>query len=110
MKLLIFVLNKVEKLEPVLNRFEHAGIRGATVLESKGMARALENYYDGSFLGSLRATLEPGREENRTIFAVLPDEDVSKAVQAIEQEIGSLNAPGSGIVFTLPVDFAKGIQ
>ena len=43
MKLLVFVLDKVENLEPVLNKFEHIGIRGATILESKGMARALES-------------------------------------------------------------------
>ena len=28
MKLLVFVLDKVENLEPVLNKFEHIGIRG----------------------------------------------------------------------------------
>lgn len=50
MKLLVFVLDKVENLEPVLNKFEHIGIKGATILESKGMARALESYFDGSFL------------------------------------------------------------
>ena len=33
MKLLVFVLDKVENLEPVLNKFEHIGIRGATILE-----------------------------------------------------------------------------
>lgn len=110
MKLLVFVLNKVEKLEPVLNKFEHIGIRGATVLESKGMAMALENYFDGSFIGSLRAVMEPDREENRTVFAVLKDEDVQKAVDAIEEVAGSFSAPNSGIVFTLPVDFVKGIR
>ena len=34
MKMLIFVLNRVEKLEPALNKLEHAGLRGATVLSS----------------------------------------------------------------------------
>ena len=72
--MLIFVLNRVEKLEPALNKLEHAGLRGATVLSSRGMAMTLDKYCDGSFLGSLRAMMEPDREENRTVFMVLKDE------------------------------------
>ena len=79
--MLIFVLNRVEKLEPALNKLEHAGLRGATVLSSRGMAMTLDKYCDGSFLGSLRAMMEPDREENRTVFMVLKDEDVERAVQ-----------------------------
>ena len=101
--MLIFVLNRVEKLEPALNKLEHAGLRGATVLSSRGMAMTLDKYCDGSFLGSLRAMMEPDREENRTVFMVLKDEDV-------EEVAGSFNTPNSGIAFTLPVDFVKGIQ
>ena len=110
MKMLIFVLNRVEKLEPALNKLEHAGLRGATVLSSRGMARTLDKYCDGSFLGSLRAMMEPDREENRTVFMVLKDEDVERAVAAVEEVAGSFNTPNSGIAFTLPVDFVKGIQ
>ena len=55
--MLIFVLNRVEKLEPALNKLEHAGLRGATVLSSRGMAMTLDKYCDGSFLGSLRAMM-----------------------------------------------------
>ena len=105
--MLIFVLNRVEKLEPALNKLEHAGLRGATVLSSRGMAMTLDKYCDGSFLGSLRAMMEPDREENRTGFMVLKDED---AVAAVEEVAGSFNTPNSGIAFTLPVDFVKGIQ
>lgn len=110
MKVLVFVLNRVEKLEPVLDRLEHDGLRGATVLSSRGMAMTLDQYCDGSFLGSLRAMMEPDREENRTVFMVLKDEDVARAVAAVESVAGSFEAPNSGIVFTMPVDFVKGIQ
>lgn len=110
MKLLFFVLNRVEKLEPVLNKLEHLGLRGATVLESRGMAMTLGNYFDGSFIGSLRAVMEPDREENRTVFMVLKDEDVPKAVAGIEEVAGNFNTPNSGIVFTVPLDFVKGVQ
>ena len=108
--MLIFVLNRVEKLEPALTKLEHAGLRGATVLSSRGMAMTLDKYCDGSFLGSLRAMMEPDREENRTVFMVLKDEDVERAVAAVEEVAGSFNTPNSGIAFTLPVDFVKGIQ
>ncbi len=37
MKLLILILNKVEKLEEVLEGFLEIGITGATVIESSGM-------------------------------------------------------------------------
>ena len=110
MKMLIFVLNRVEKLEPALNKLEHAGLRGATVLSSRGMAMTLDKYCDGSFLGSLRAMMEPDREENRTVFMVLKDEDVERAVAAVEEVAGSFNTPNSGIAFTLPVDLVKAIQ
>ena len=63
-----------------------------------------------SYLGSLRAMMEPDREENRTVFMVLKDEDVERAVAAVEEVAGSFNTPNSGIAFTLPVDFVKGIQ
>ena len=105
--MLIFVLNRVEKLEPALNKLEHAGLRGATVLSSRGMAMTLDKYCDGSFL---RAMMEPDREENRTVFMVLKDEDVERAVAAVEEVAGSFNTPNSCIAFTLPVDFVKGIQ
>ena len=71
----------------------------------------LDKYCDGSFLGSLRAMMEPDREENRTVFMVLKDEDVERAVAAVEEVAGQLQyPPNSGIAFTLPVDFVKGIQ
>ena len=110
MKLLVFVLNDIGKLEPVLQKLEHAGIHGATILSSKGMAMALENYFGGSFLGSLRAVLEPDREENRTVFLVIKDELLQTAVNAIEAAAGSFDEPNSGIMFTVPIDFMKGIK
>ena len=35
LKLLVFVLDKVENLEPVLNKFEHIGIKGATIWRAR---------------------------------------------------------------------------
>lgn len=109
MKLLVLILNKVEELEHLLEKMERSGIRGATILSSRGMAMALENYMDGSFLGSLRAVMEPAREENRTILMALSEEKVPVALSVISEVI-DLDAPNTGVVFTLPIDFIKGIK
>lgn len=41
MKLLVFVLNKEEYLEDVLEAYVEAGIPGATIIDSEGMGRFL---------------------------------------------------------------------
>lgn len=109
MKLVVFVLNRTEHLEEILGRLESMGVRGATILHSRGMAMALENYFDGDFVGSLRAELEPERKENRTVFAVMPDALVPQALDAVEEIAGSFDSPNSGIAFSLPVGDVRGI-
>ncbi|MEG1932068.1 MAG: hypothetical protein RR075_03050, partial [Pygmaiobacter sp.] len=93
----------------LLEQLERHNVRGATILSSRGMAMALENYMDGSFLGSLRAVMEPGREENRTILMALSNEQIPIALEVID-EIIDLDKPNSGIVFTLPIDYIKGVK
>lgn len=112
MKLLVLVLNKVELLDELLEGFAKERISGATILNSLGMAHELyqSGYEDDSFLGSLRALLEPEHEESRTVFAVLKEEEVDKAIRVIEGVVGDLSQPDTGIVFTLPVDFIKGAK
>lgn len=112
MKLLVFVLNRVEYLDEVLEGFAEQKIGGATIFHSLGMARELYHagHEDDGFLGSLRAFLDPDREESRTIFTVVEDGQVERAVEVIESVVGDLSKPDTGIVFTLPVDFIKGIR
>lgn len=110
MKLLVFVLNQVELLPAVLRKLEYAGLRGATILQSRGMAMTLSKSFGGSFLGSLYAMMDPDRDENKTVFMVLKDEEVRKAIELIESEAGDFDKPNTGILFTVPVDFTKGIR
>jgi len=113
MKLLVFVLNNTEKLESFLTEFAYAGIGGATVLSSTGMARVLTSHDDNEedipLFNALRSLLNPEREKSNTIFTVLPDEQVPTAIETIERVVGDLNNKDTGIVFTLPIDFVKGL-
>lgn len=40
---------------------------------------------------------------------VLNHEDVEHAVQIIEKNVGNLDEPNTGVVFTVPVSYVKGI-
>lgn len=110
MKLMVIILNKVEALEELLQTFGDCGINGATILSSTGMARQLmgDDDSDIHFLGSLRALLNPEREENKTVLVVLKDDQVSVAREAVAKVLGDLSKPDTGILFTVPVDFIEG--
>ena len=112
MRVLVLVLNKVDKLEDILSEFLAAEISGATVLTSTGMARVLSGREDDEeipLFGSIRAFLNPAHRESRTVFAVMREEQVPVAIEAIEKVLGDLSRKDLGIVFTLPIDMVKGI-
>lgn len=108
MKLLVFVLNKEELLEDVLEAFVEAGITGATILDSEGMGRFLT--YEVPLFADFREFMKGNKPYNKTIFSVVEKEQKIKRLQELLEKIcGSLSEPGTGILFTLPVDYAKGL-
>ncbi len=111
MKLMVFILNKVDALEMFLCRLAEEGIRGATILSSTGMARALQNFGNDSFsfFSSLRTILDPEQNENRTILIVVKDEQVQTVLDVINETVGELSQPNTGITFTLPLDMLSGM-
>lgn len=112
MRLLVFVLYHHEKLDELLTELEKSGIRGATILESTGMAKVLHHDEEEelTFLSSLRGLLNPSREKSNTILTVIRDEQLNTAVNAIERVVGDLHKKNAGIVFSLPLDFVKGLS
>jgi nitrogen regulatory protein PII len=108
LRLLFFVLNKTEKLDEVLSEFANNNINGATVIESVGMARVLNNK-DLPMLASLRAFLNPERKQNYVIFTVIKNNQLEKIVEIIESVVGDLSQKDTGIVFSLPVDYTRGM-
>lgn len=110
MKLMIFVLNKVDVLNFLLEDFSKAGIKGATIINSTGMAMTLSRLENSFIGGSLRAFFEIDRDDNRTILAVIQDDQVEVVRQVIKDVVGDLSLPNTGILFTVPIDFVEGIR
>lgn len=110
MKLLVFVLNKVEKLDKLLNEFGNQKISGATILNSKGMAHELLSNHELGWVGSFVQLLDPHKEENKTIFMVVKEEKIPHIIEIIEDIVGSLEKPDTGILFTVPVDYVSELK
>ncbi len=111
MKLMVIILNKLDSLEYLLEGLSAAGIGGATIIESSGMAMTLSKL-DSSFVSSSLKALfsSDGNEDNRTIFSVIRDDQLDIARKVIYSTVGDLSLPNTGVVFTLPIDFAEGIR
>lgn len=109
MQVFVFVLNRTEHLEHLLQTFSDRGFTGATVLDSKGMARILHSEDEMPIFYGLRAILEPERRSSKTIFMVLPDERVEEARKIVNEVTGGLEHPDSGIMFAIPLTMVEGL-
>ncbi len=108
MKLLVFVLNNEEFLDEVLSAYVEAGIPGATVLDSEGMGRYLT--YEVPLFADFKEFMKGNKPYNKTILSVLQDDKaVPRLKKLLDRITGGLEQPGTGILFSLPVDYAVGL-
>ncbi|WP_026895364.1 hypothetical protein [Clostridiisalibacter paucivorans] len=110
MQVLVCVINKHNCLESILQNFIDEGITGATIIDSIGMARVLNDTDLNNLpaFGSIRMILNESRPFNKTIFVVLENKQVDIAINCIKKEVGDINDPGVGILFTIPVNHVEG--
>lgn len=106
---LFLVLHKIEVLDELLSELNNAGIRGATVLHSIGMAHELHTYEDTHAISSLRALFSSSKNENRTIFMVMDNDKIDTAKKIINNVVGDLSKPDTAILFATPCLFTEGL-
>ena len=107
MKLMVIILNKTDALEYLLEGLSASGIRGATIIDSSGMAETLSKLGSSMISASLRA-LFSGDEENKTIISVIKNNQLDSARKVVYNTVGDLSQPNTGILFTIPIDFVEG--
>ncbi len=108
MKLLVFILNNEELMEEVLEAYVEAGVAGATILDSEGMGRFLT--YEVPLFVGFKEFMKGNKPYNKTILSVIRNESViDKLKKLIDEIVGGLENPGTGIMFTVPVDWATGL-
>ena len=111
-QLLVMVLDDPALLDRVLEAWLNAGVSGLTVLDSTGVEGARERADRKdlpTFLGYCRL-LHADQHGHYTLFTVADAETIQRVVPATEAIVGDLNAPRTGILFTLPVNQVWGLD
>mgnify|MGYP001115886979 CR=1 FL=1 len=111
MQMFVLVLNREEYLDPILERMLEADIGGATILDSTGMMRVLdEDNVDLPMMGVLRHFFSPERKRSKTMFTLLEDNTIPRLMGIINDVTGGLDKPDTGIAFALPTTFVEGVK
>ncbi|WP_312642792.1 hypothetical protein [Hydrogenoanaerobacterium sp.] len=106
MHALFIVLNDTDYLDDILAGLVQAGVTGATILESQGMAGFMMDNDKASLsmANMFKSFLTSARPFNKTIFTVLEsDALLDKAVAAVRQTLGEEARPGTGMMFSVPI-------
>lgn len=107
-KLVFIVLNKIELYDKLIIALNDAGFHG-TSMNTAGFAQELAKNEDSHIIAAWRAFMTAGRTENKTIFTVIKADKLSQLKKTVKNVIGDLSEPDTGIMFSVPVDFAEGL-
>ncbi|MDD3920510.1 MAG: hypothetical protein PHO41_05000 [Eubacteriales bacterium] len=112
MQLFVLITNEVDSINPLLSTLMQKGVTGATVVDCKGMLTSLsQSSVDAPpIFGSLRRFIDPERESGKMLFVVLRDEQLSIVRGAVHKQLGDLDRPNRGVMFTIPVMSVEGVK
>ena len=86
-----------------------AGVPGATVLDSTGLGRTLAE--EVPLFAEVQESMRGIKPANRVLFSLVSGEDtVRRLEKLLEKACGDLSVPGNGLLFSVPVDYARGLR
>jgi len=106
-KLAVIIMDERELLDDLLMGFVDIGVKGATVLDSRGMGEIVRQ--DIPIFTGL-ASLFPETSGSVTVVSVVEESFVSKVFDLANEVVGQLDRPNSAICFSLPVDQFRGLK
>lgn len=105
---MIMVLNKTECLDTLLADLIDHNIRGATIIDSTGMAKAAEDFEILDFFSSFNMNSGQERRSNKTLFLALEDDKIQTAIDIIDSAVGGIENPDTCFLMVLPLLLVKG--
>jgi len=106
-ELLVCIVKDHHQVEEILTGFLELGLRGATVVDGRGMGQILST--DVPIFAGFKALFPGGTAGTYLIFSVVQAEIVEDAISLAEEICGDFRKAGTGFVFTLPVQRVRGL-
>lgn len=107
----VLVLNQVEYLEEILERFVELGVSGGTIIDSTGMAQTVFCNDNVPIVGGLSKIFDYCRPNNKTIFSIIEDKEKLEQIKnVIRGEICDVDNPGIGVSFSIPIENVIGLD
>lgn len=108
MVLLVCILKDYVAVEQILLGLLEIGVTGATVIEGRGMGQIIGG--EMPIFAGLRG-LFPGSTSDSQVLVVATERvKARRALDLIEQVAGSLDQPGTGVAFLLPLEHIVGLK
>jgi hypothetical protein len=108
------VITDISLCDDLLKAWVQAGVPGLTIVDSSGLAHALQGRGmrdDLPLFPSMRRLLQESEQRSRLIFTVVPDEfDLDHLVEETERILGPLQDEHSGFMFIIPVSRVVGLR
>ena len=108
MELIVLIIKHTLFLDDILTGFVDIGIKGATVIDSRGMGQILTA--EGPIFAGLRDLMPGGNIGNHMILSVADEDQVEKVVRLVKEICGDFEEEGMGVLFTLPVGRFIGLK
>lgn len=109
MEMLMVILKKIDLVDEIMQKLAETGVKGGTIVDGTGMAKALVNMDDIPMFGMLRHMLvDEEKLTSKLLIFVLKEEQIKVTRETIKEVVGNLNEPNTGIMFSIPIKDVEG--
>jgi hypothetical protein len=106
-QLLVVIVKDHHQVEELLMGFLDLGIRGATVIEGRGMGQILSS--EVPIFAGFRSLFPGGSAGTYLVLSVVEGGQLEDGLRMAREVCGDFDRPGAGVLFTLPLGHVEGL-
>ena len=106
-ELLVCIVKDHHQVEEILTGFLELGIKGATVVDARGMGQILST--DIPIFAGFKALFPGSASGTYVILSVVEHDLIDDAIRLANEICENLNKAGAGFLFTVPVGRVLGL-